>query len=237
VGRKADAGDAVLLLDITPLIVHMDSRPVCKKRTWAIEESRDVLDDRGEKSGHVNGVTLMKRSIVFVAVTALAASAGLAASKGRAKAQLACGPVDERLAVKTLQDQPHLLPNRMTTVKWLDHRTPPEHRKESRMAFEYHVFTVVASVTAVHLEGDSDYHVLLKEHGWPMITESPAPECTSRAKLYYRQLMARVHKIAHVCAKARITGVAFFDTEHGQTGVAPNGIELHPILRFRCLTR
>jgi hypothetical protein len=32
-----------------------------------------------------------------------------------------------------------------------------------------------------------------------------------------------------------VTGVAFFDTDHGQTGVAPNAIELHPILAFRCL--
>jgi hypothetical protein len=29
--------------------------------------------------------------------------------------------------------------------------------------------------------------------------------------------------------------VAFFDFFHGQTGVAPNAIELHPVLRFRCL--
>src|SRR5207248_11567901 len=28
----------------------------------------------------------------------------------------------------------------------------------------------------------------------------------------------------------QIKGVAFFDFEHGQTGIAPNGIELHPVL-------
>jgi len=38
-----------------------------------------------------------------------------------------------------------------------------------------------------------------------------------------------------VCRRAVVTGVAFFDFKHGQTGVAPNGIELHPILGFRCL--
>ena len=27
---------------------------------------------------------------------------------------------------------------------------------------------------------------------------------------------------------ATITGVAFFDVSHGQRGVAPNGVELHP---------
>ncbi len=37
-----------------------------------------------------------------------------------------------------------------------------------------------------------------------------------------------------LCAHARVTGVAFFDFDHGQTGVAPNAIELHPILGFRC---
>jgi hypothetical protein len=34
----------------------------------------------------------------------------------------------------------------------------------------------------------------------------------------------------------RITGVAFFDYDHGQTGVAPSAIELHPILTLRCLS-
>jgi hypothetical protein len=33
-----------------------------------------------------------------------------------------------------------------------------------------------------------------------------------------------------------LQGVAFFDFDHGQTGVAPNAIELHPILRFACPT-
>ena len=31
---------------------------------------------------------------------------------------------------------------------------------------------------------------------------------------------------------ATVTGVGFFDILHGQTGVAPNGIELHPVLRL-----
>jgi hypothetical protein len=31
---------------------------------------------------------------------------------------------------------------------------------------------------------------------------------------------------------ATITGVGFFDFDHGQTGVAPNAIELHPVLGF-----
>jgi hypothetical protein len=37
-------------------------------------------------------------------------------------------------------------------------------------------------------------------------------------------------------AQARVVGVAFFDFKHRQTGVAPNAIELHPILDFACLS-
>ena len=30
-----------------------------------------------------------------------------------------------------------------------------------------------------------------------------------------------------------VTGVGFFDRVHGETGQAPNGIELHPVLGLR----
>jgi len=33
-----------------------------------------------------------------------------------------------------------------------------------------------------------------------------------------------------------VVGVAFWDLFHGQTGVAPNAIELRPILGFACLS-
>jgi hypothetical protein len=32
-----------------------------------------------------------------------------------------------------------------------------------------------------------------------------------------------------------ITGIGFFDFEHGQNGVAPNAIELHPVIAIRRL--
>jgi hypothetical protein len=37
---------------------------------------------------------------------------------------------------------------------------------------------------------------------------------------------------AQLNATATVTGVGFFDIPHGQTGVAPNAVELHPVLRF-----
>jgi hypothetical protein len=43
----------------------------------------------------------------------------------------------------------------------------------------------------------------------------------------HAMVVARSH--VRLCRRAKITGVAFFDFKHGQTGVAPNAIELHPI--------
>ena len=37
---------------------------------------------------------------------------------------------------------------------------------------------------------------------------------------------------ASVVQGVRVTGIGFFDPTHGQAGVAPNGIELHPVLRI-----
>jgi hypothetical protein len=35
--------------------------------------------------------------------------------------------------------------------------------------------------------------------------------------------------------KVRLTGIGFFDFNHGQTGHAPNGREIHPVLKIECL--
>jgi hypothetical protein len=70
-----------------------------------------------------------------------------------------------------------------------------------------------------------------------MIAEAPSPLCTAGATAYRRRQMRDARGVARLCARARITGVASFDFLHGQTGVAPNGIELHPILGFACQGR
>ena len=176
------------------------------------------------------------RLTAFV-LAVLAATGGIGVSfaspQAHASAVYSCGI--ERWAVKTLQDRPHLLRNRLTTVKYLVTRRPPSYIPSSRLPFEHHVFTVVARVAFVREEADSDYHFILQEDGYHMIGETPAPYCDRHTTLHYRRLMAKARRRARTCAKARVTGVAFFDFDHGQDGVAPNAIELHPMLGFRCL--
>jgi len=90
-------------------------------------------------------------------------------------------------------------------------------------------------VTLDRPEADGDLHLVLSDGTRTMIAESPSPSCVSGATPTRRRQMARARRRVQLCAKARVSGVAFFDFKHGQTGVAPNAIELHPVLAFRCL--
>jgi hypothetical protein len=97
----------------------------------------------------------------------------------------ACGV--ERWTVKTLEDRPRLLPNRLTTVRYLVTRRAPSYLPNTRLPFERRIFTVVARVTFVRVEADSDYHLMLQEGGYHMIAEAPAPYCDARATLHHRR--------------------------------------------------
>jgi hypothetical protein len=83
-----------------------------------------------------------------------------------------------------------------------------------------------------------------------MIVEFPAKACVASSFKRRRIAHARrqflndcgsVSSSSWLYLKGRvtITGVGFWDEDHGQTGVAPNAIELHPVLSFkgRCRTR
>ena len=174
----------------------------------------------------------MKRPFLLVAMAA-ALPIGLIARTGQASTRASCG--GDRWTVKTLQDRPHLLPARKTTIHFLVTRPAPAHLPDTRLPFEHHVYTVTARVVLVRPEADSDLHVVLQLHGDHMITEAPSPSCDKRATPYRRRQMRIARSHVRLCARARVTGVAFFDFPHGQTGVAPNAIELHPILHFHCL--
>jgi hypothetical protein len=89
----------------------------------------------------------------------------------------------------------------------------------------------------LRVEADQDFHVILRSGPYHMIAESPnAPSCTPNATPYRKtQMRVARSRVRRYCASARVIGVAFFDFFHGQTGVAPNAIELHPILAYTCL--
>jgi hypothetical protein len=118
--------------------------------------------------------------------------------------------------------------------------SPPDRRSDQA---EFTVFHIQATVTAYKTEADSDLHLALRDDsGHTMIAEVPSPKCLPRASRFYMQIaQARAawdsrypESISYrtVNVPVALDGAGFFDRLHGQRGVAPNGIELHPTLRI-----
>jgi hypothetical protein len=153
----------------------------------------------------------------------------------------------ERWAVKTGTDADRakitLQSTSQTTIAALGALAAPSSLPaNNRVApTEDTVFQLHATLTQYKLEADSDYHLVLSDgSGHTMIAEIPDPACvgstsplTSSIQKARGQFDARFtattsFKTANVAVT--VTGVGFFDFLHGQTGVAPNGIELHTVL-------
>lgn len=106
---------------------------------------------------------------------------------------------------------------------------------------ELETFTVQATVIAWKQEADLDFHLELSDaQHHTMIAEIPSPTCVAKSRVRSQITAARAATIAAlgqpsmvkfqtVSRAVTITGVGFFDFLHGQRGVAPNGIELHPV--------
>src|SRR5689334_3709454 len=98
-----------------------------------------------------------------------------------------------------------------------------------------------ATLTLYKLESDSDYHLVLQDaNGLTMIVELPQPTCVgagspflagiTNARNEFNARFTATTSFQTANIPVQIKGVGMFDFLHGQTGVAPNGIELHPVL-------
>jgi Lamin Tail Domain len=104
------------------------------------------------------------------------------------------------------------------------------------------VYAVSGTLTDYRLEDDSDYHLVIRdEAGNTIITEIPCPCCVAASPFLTKEIEARRIFDARFTATGSfqttnvpvvIRGVGFFDIIHGQRGVAPNGVELHPVLEL-----
>jgi hypothetical protein len=166
----------------------------------------------------------------------------------------ACG--HERWAVKTLTDT-HVADidhtPKAATVSDLGQMDAPsqhdlhQHPGNRFVPAETTIFRVNALLLGYRHEDDEDFHLVLADPEHPdqtMIAEIPAADCvgneTFGAKLQHMRdaLVARfgapglhTKRLPHP-VPVTVRGVGFFDIKHvtPQDGVAPNGIELHPVL-------
>ncbi len=159
-------------------------------------------------------------------------------------ASASCGV--ERWSVKTGTDADkaliHLSPSTSTTIAALDALAAPSTLPASNRVqpTETTLYRLPATLTQYKLEADSDYHLVLSDgSGHTMIAEIPDPACVAAGSVLTTQI---THSRAQFDAKytatgsfqtanvpVTVTGIGFFDFLHGQTGVAPNGIELHAV--------
>jgi hypothetical protein len=153
----------------------------------------------------------------------------------------------ERWSVKTGTDADvgkiNLASNSSNTVAtmrgWPAPNPIPSNNRVS--PYETTVWVLNATLTQYKLEDDSDYHLVLSDaSGNTLIAEIPLPACvgsgspflsritTARNTFNSRYTPTGSFQTANI--PVQITGVGMFDFLHGQTGVAPNGIEIHPVL-------
>jgi hypothetical protein len=156
----------------------------------------------------------------------------------------------ERWAVKTLTDPAARTINftpRPTTVAAM-RALPVPHVSNSTpriRGIETHTYRASARLVAAKRELDRDIHLVIAAPvtGKTMIVEFPHPSCTAGAR-HRAAMTSALQQFLAACGTipfsyrqlrgtAVLTGVGFVDTVHGQRGVAPNGIELHPALGFR----
>jgi RyR domain-containing protein len=162
---------------------------------------------------------------------------------------LGCGV--ERWAVKTLTDpdapRVDLSPVDSSVHELVALAAPPSPTTRVAPA-EFTTYRVTADLTYVKLEEkDSDVHMVIKDPqtGQSMIIEAACPACAEGSAV--TDQIAQVRQIVEARfpraiaglpenlqppLSVTVTGVAFFDYPHGQTGYADNGIELHPVLSF-----
>jgi hypothetical protein len=159
----------------------------------------------------------------------------------------------ERWSVKTGTDADagliNLLSPTQTTIAWLISLPAPTSLPSNNriQPTETTVFQLQATLTEYKLEPDSDYHLILSDNsGHTMISEMASPACVgsssrllsgiqnARSEFDARYTPTSSFETANV--PVTITGVGFFDFLHGQTGVAPNGIELHAVLDIQFST-
>lgn len=157
----------------------------------------------------------------------------------------------ERWAVKVGTDSDALKvspnPDPSTIGKLVSLKTPIVGRKTvPRSSQEQFEVVIPATITAYKEETDSDIHLAIKDdQGRTMIAEIPDPACMGKSPWVAdvattrSEFLNRVGKVGKSFKKVNIavqlTGVVFFDFKHGQRGLAPNAVELHPVLNIKFL--
>jgi hypothetical protein len=168
-----------------------------------------------------------------------------------ASTAFACG--SERWSVKTLTDKDAARISEQPLTATIEDLTniPAPARSampnDGRLGPELHTYLVTGYLVGFKKEADEDFHIVIADLDNPkatMVVEMAAPDCvgddyqkqfaTEREEWEKRfgKATAKFKDVHAHKIKVQFVGVGFFDFIHGQTGVAKNGFELHPVLAW-----
>jgi|GEM_PF-4436456 len=130
-----------------------------------------------------------------------------------------------------------------TSISYLTGRPKPSsYPRNNRIApTELHTWTLNSvRLTQYKLESDGDLHLVLKDSaGRQMIAEVPYGPCVptssrwksaiATARYGFLRALPATTTWHYTRRLIDLHGLGMFDALHGQTGVARNGIELHPV--------
>ena len=135
----------------------------------------------------------------------------------------------------------------VTTIERLIYIDPKVKLKRTtpRFGIEFNTFSIQCRIRESKLSDDGDLHLVLMDASNPeltMVGEIPDPYCSSvmQSPKINEIIKARSDFKNTPLFKGQtdtsiyiITGVAFYDKDHGQLGAAPTAIEIHPVLSIR----
>jgi hypothetical protein len=165
---------------------------------------------------------------------------------------LTCGV--ERWSIKTLIDPDtaqinfnNVIPS---TIQYQRSLEKPISLPNTRLPLEDTVYSIECIMYKYKLEADNDLHIVIRavnDASQTMVAEIVNAECpgivnTSRyaalnnLRKWFDSTYHPTTSFTNTNVRIRITGVGFFDFLHGQTGIPPNGREIHPVISLSLVT-
>lgn len=156
-----------------------------------------------------------------------------------------------RWEVKTCEDSfvPAALPITTTIPEQAALPAPHVGEQVTRLPSERTLYTLSAQLLEVKKEFDGDYHLVLQDTETKMKMVAEIPDTNAAQPATYRNDFATARaKIDRLVGKPglfserpkgklllQITGIGFFDEPHifRPDGMAPNGREIHPVLKVQ----
>lgn len=171
----------------------------------------------------------------------LLASLLIAVSAPAVPAQTRCGV--ERWPVKIGADDDIALVDTVPSaisVAQLTEITRPNASFDARRRVgpvELQTFSLSARLVRVIAQDDGDLHLVLRDliqDDLTIVAEVPSGRCTADPAMGARFEDARqALRGTPRGGIVEITGMGFWDYMHGQSGMARNGLEIHPVLSLR----